>query len=363
MKSILFSLSILLSPLLNSPLYSQKVITHTDFALAGESIGISSSTDFSIDYQTTGEGIIWDFSSLGENNQLFENFYSISSGGMIINFQFGVNAPAEYHASYFQPYDGLPLDQIGGFLPINIESINKLVKVSNDQVNIVGYSLKVEGQQVGFRSDTIETYYELPLQYGDSSTSRGYTKFDFNPFYDAQFIQYRQHTSAVDGYGQLITPYGTYDNVIRVHHTIKEKDSLQISIMGSPQWIPISRTINEYEWWDNDKKRPVLKIETEGMTSNEVPSKITFINNTVAGMNEYQMETAIFPNPTSQLVTIQSNEELKNIKIWSLDGKNVLQKACSGKDVTINVEKVSPGMYTLQLISEKGQSFKSIVIK
>lgn len=363
MKSIVLSFSILITLLSNGSLFGQKVITHDDFALAGDSIGISTSNDFSIDYDTTGEGITWDFSTLTENGQLFEIAYDISSGGIIIQFQFGGSAPPKYHASYYQPDDGLPFDQIGNFLPVNIESINKLVKVDSDQVNIVGYSFKIDGQQVGFRSDTIETYYELPLHYGDSSSSRGYTNFDFNPIYDAQLIQYRQHESVVDGYGQLITPYGTYDDVLRVHHSITEKDSLHIVIAGFDQWIPINRIINEYEWWDNGKKRPVLKIETQGSANNEVPSRITFLNNQVAGLDENQIETAIYPNPTSHQVTIKSDENLKNIKIWSMDGKSVFQTSCSGKELTINVENLAPGMYTLQLNSQTSQSFKALVIK
>lgn len=363
MKTTLLTSIISMILVFNCPLMGQKVITHEDFGLDGDSIGISSSTDFSIDFDTTGAGVNWDFSDLEDNEQLFEIYYDIASGGPIINFQFGGFAPPKYQASFYQPYDGLPLDQIGGFLPVNIESINRMVKVSNDKVNMVGYSFKVDGNQVGFQSDTIETLYELPFQYGDSSSSRGYTNMDFNPFYDAQFIQYRQTESVVDGYGKLITPYDTYDSVVRVHHTINEQDSLHIMVGGFSQWIPYNRTINEYEWWASEKKRPVLKIETDGVGVDETPTRVTYLNNQIASLNENKIETAIYPNPTSDLITIKSNENLKTIKIWSLDGKNVFKTKCSGKDITINVVALHSGMYTLQLISEKGQSFKSIVIK
>ncbi len=363
MKTYIFSIALVISLLMNSSLLGQKIITANDFALAGDSIGISTSNDFSIDYNTTGEGITWDFSTIGENNQLFEIAYDVSTGGFIIELQFGQFAPSRFQADYFQPYDGLPLDQIGGFLPINIESINKLVKVESDHVNIVGYAFKINGQQVGFRSDTIETYYELPLHYGDSSSSRGYTVFDFNPVYDAQLIQYRQHSSVVDGYGQLITPYGSYDNVLRIHHTIEEKDSLQISIGAISQWVPINRTINEYEWWDNDKKRPVLKIETQGVANNEVPNRISFLNNQIAGLATHQMDSRVFPNPSDGILTIQSSENLKELKIWSADGQCVFEATSSGKVTTVDVKHLSSGVYTLQLISQKSHHFKSIIIK
>src|SRR5690554_7956112 len=91
---------------------------------------------------------------------------------------------------------------------------------------------------------------------------------DFNPVFDAQFIQYRQRESNVDGEGQLITPFGTY-YTIRIHHLITELDSVRVNLGWFDQWFPINRTISEYEWWDNNLKRPVLKIETVGAMGSE----------------------------------------------------------------------------------------------
>jgi len=358
MKRTLFIITLLSS----LSLFGQTIITSSDFIAAGDSVGISTTTDMTIDFTSTGANSTWDFSSLSDNNQLFEIAYDIASAGTLIAFQFGGFAPPKYQASFYQPFDGLPFDQLGNALPVNIESINRLTKIENDKVTYLGYSLEINGQQAGFRSDTIETAYVLPLNFGDSYSSRGYTNMDFNPVYDAQFIQYRQRESTVDGEGQLITPYGTYD-VIRIHHNITELDSVRIAIGSFNQWIPINRTVNEYEWWDTGLKRPVLKIETEGAFGNETPTRITYLNDQIAELNENTIKIALFPNPTSDYLTLQSIEKIETINIFSLEGKKVFSKEVASNEIKLDLVHLAPGMYKLQTISKNGRSFNSIVIK
>jgi len=355
MKPLLLIITILW----NFSIIGQTAITKSDFLVVGDSIGVSSSTDFTIDYTTTGANSTWDFSDLTENNQLFEIAHDVSTAGFIIGLQFGVGAPNQYKASFYQSFDGLPLAQLGGLLPVNIESINRMVKTENDKVTYPGYSLKVSGQQVGFRSDTIETAYILPLNYGDTYASRGYTNIGFSPIYNAQIIQYRQRESTVDGEGQLLTPFGTYE-VIRIHHQIEEQDSIRID---TNPWIKINRTFNEYEWWAKELKRPVLKIETEVTFGNEMPTRITYLNGKSADLNKNTFKVALFPNPTSDQLTIAYNENIKAIHIYSLDGKKVFSQATNSKEITIDISYLEPGMYSLHAMSENGQSFNPIVIK
>ncbi|HLW30297.1 MAG TPA: T9SS type A sorting domain-containing protein [Brumimicrobium sp.] len=355
--------TLLFTALLSSiSLFGQTIITSTDFIEAGDSVGVSTTNDFSIDYAATASDTVWDFSNLEDNTQLFEIAYDISTAGTVIGFQFGQYAPPKFQASFYQPFDGLPLDQLGGILPINIESINRLSKVEEDKVSYVGYSMKVNGQGVGFRSDTIEVAYLLPLSYGDIDTSRGYTNMDLNPIFDAQIIQYRQRISKVDGEGQLTTPYGTY-NVLRVHHSIKETDSIRVALGPINQWIPINRTINEYEWWDKGLKRPVLKVETEGVFGNDNPTRITYLNNQIANIKKNTIEVAIYPNPTSGFVTLKSIEQIETINVYSIDGKTIQTKSPNSKEINLDLTHLPSGIYTLHTVTKNGQSFNPIVIK
>lgn len=360
--------------LLTFSVLSQKTITKNDFYSGGDSMAVSSINildGLSVDYSTTGPNQNWDFSALPANNQSYENAYDIASGGIIINLQFGALAPAKYKANYYQRYDGLPIAEMTNYLPISIEAVNRLVKVEDDKVTYLGYSLEVEGQQIGFRSDTIETAYKLPLNYGDSYTSRGYTKMDFNPFYNGAFIQHRLRSSTVDGFGKLITPFGSYTDIIRIHHNIEEKDSILITItvLGQEvqQWIPINRTLNRYEWWDNGGKRPILRIETESVFGVETVRKITFLNEptkpSTSGLSNNNLAVSVFPNPTQDFINIQSSEKIEEISILNTAGKCVYKQKTGDNTAKIEVKNLLPGFYIVQVRNKNGQSTTPIIVK
>src|SRR5690606_32965204 len=115
-------------------------------------------------------------------------------------------------------------------------------------------SASINGTGLPIKSDTIETRYKFLLNFGDVHYSRGYTKLDMNPIYDAVWLQYRQRNTEVDGWGSVTTPYGTFD-VLRVKHTITERDSLRFEIFGNQTWIPIPvPQSNIYEWITNGEK-------------------------------------------------------------------------------------------------------------
>jgi hypothetical protein len=358
MKNYIISAVALLSFGLNG----QITINENDFFQSEDSVGISTSADLTIDFAATGPNSIWDFSNLTESGQLFETARSISSAGIIINIQFGPFAASEYRASYFQQFDGLPIEELTGFLPIQINSVNRMIKTNSSELTIPGYSLEVQGQIIGFKSDTIEKAYEFPLNYGDSYSSNGYTDINFSPIYEARIIMNRQRESDADGYGQLTTPHGTYD-VLRIKHVVSELDSIYIEIGPIAQWFPIDRTTSEYEWWAKNKKRPVLKVETETLFGNEVPTRITYINNQTSSLNTNTFETKIYPNPTNGILNIESKEGIENIKVFSTDGRRVYEKGTAGTTTTLNLSHLSPGMYTIQAFSSNGQSFNPIVIK
>ena len=179
--------------------HSQISLIDTDYFSAEDTARVSSTMDQAIDLVTTGPNSVWDFSALTANSQRLEKAYSMSSAGAIVGFQFGPTAPPQYVSSYYRPFDGIPFEDFGNFLPVNIEDINRIIKKDEDSLRYTGYSFKVDGQQVGFRSDTIETGYIFPVEFGDTYSSRGYTNMDFNPIFNAIFRQYRQRTSEVDG--------------------------------------------------------------------------------------------------------------------------------------------------------------------
>jgi hypothetical protein len=346
--------------------YAQVSIVDTDFFSANDTARVSSTMDQGIDFTTTGTNSVWDFSSLTANSQRLEKAFSITSAGIIINFQFGPNAPSQYASSYYRPFDGIPFEDFSSFLPVNIQDINRIIKKDGDSLRYTGYSFKVDGQQVGFRSDTIETGYKFPLNFGDSYSSRGYTKMDFNPFFDAIFIQYRQRTSEVDGHGTVITANETF-NALRVHHTINEQDSLYVDIQGFATWVPIERTTHQYEWWAKNQMRPVMLIQTEEVNGSENVTGITYVDEYLgldAGLNEQNaFNTSIFPNPSTENINIKTDVLIDNIEIYTLQGQLVFEQEAKSKEQKINTSNFVPGMYKVIVHTAKGTQVSKLIVE
>lgn len=358
MKAIITSLTLILS----IGIHAQITIDESDILESEDSVGVSTSLDLSIDFATTGQNHTWDFSTLTANESYFETAKSMASGGVVINFQFGPFADAEYQSSYFQNFDGLPVEELTNFLPVQINSVNRMIKVESNQLTFPGYALEVSGQVIGFQSDTIEKAYEFPLSFGDSYESVGYTDINFSPVYEARIKMHRKRTSSVDGYGQLITPHESYD-VLRVHHVINELDSIYVEIGPLNQWIPLNRTLHEYEWWAKDKKRPVLKVETETLGTNEVPSRISYINNQTSSTHKEKLSTHIYPNPSKGVFTISAEKRLKKLSVYSLEGRKVFQREDLGHKSSIDLSHLETGSYFIHAYSEKDQSFQTIIIQ
>ncbi len=289
--------------LISSASFSQITVTSSDFAVSGDTVRMSSATDPTIDITTTGANQNWDYSYLSVNSQNVVDYSGMSGASFLVNVTYGAFAPADYHASYFLPSTNLPISQLTSFLPISIENPTSYYRLSGDSLSMVGYTLTIEGNEVPFKADTIEKYYDFPLNFGNSYTGRGVVNVDFNPIYNGGWLQKRTRSSQVDGWGSITTPYGTF-NAIRIKHTIVEEDSVLVDFMGFNSWVGIPMpTSYVYEWWTNGEKDAILRVNTRDVAGSEVVSGIEFRDYyrslaAVASV-ENNPEVVVYPVPAS----------------------------------------------------------------
>lgn len=360
MKLLLFAL--LFFPVIA---ISQITLTSNDFANPDDTVRMSITMDLTIDFSTTGANQTWDYSNLTPNSQELREFYSMTNASAFVNFVFGFFAPTNYQASYFLPNNDLPLDQVSGFLPVPITDVFQFSKKNNDSITSVGFAISVDGNEVPFKSDTIETRYKYPLTFNDSYSSRGYTNMDLNPVADVIWRQYRQRETNVDGWGSITTPFGTF-NAIRLRHTIDEVDSIRMDFFGTgnPMWIPIPVPTNYiYEWWTNGEKEPILRIKTTSVFGAEIVSSIEYRDNYVdltAGVEEKDLTLSIYPNPVSSLLKIDGLNGNSLYQIIGADGKSILLGETTG---LISVETLAEGMYHLLIETKDGSKEFSFIKK
>lgn len=347
----------LLLPFLALSTFSFGQITLTDqhFAGASESYVFSTLTDPAIDYATTGTNHLWDFSTMVPQDQksLITRSTSQLSGTSILLF--GGFAPAPYKATYFNETTDLPLDQASAFLPISIDELNQFTKKSSTSITSIGYELVSGGQGLGFRSDTIEIRYALPMTYGNSYESRGYTNLDLNPLYDAKWRQHRHRVSNVDGWGTVKTPFGQFD-ALRIHHVIDELDSIYLTFQGFGMWIPIPVPLtHEYEWRSTSDKEAVMKIRTNEILGNETVTAIEYRDNfNGLGLIESNVNVSFYPNPVTNELHVSTQEMPSDFFIVDQAGKICNQVSGTSTHQLIDVSQLASGSYTLVVLFSGG---------
>jgi hypothetical protein len=347
-------------------------ITEADFAHGGDTVRMSQAFDSGYDVSITGPNATWDFSSLTATTQSLKNFRPLTGAPGFISFLFGSLAPAKYQANYYIENTTLPIDQVTSFLPVQITDIFGFTRftTANDSVQTLGVAMTVDfgsgPTSIPFRSDTIETRYLLPLAYNDAYSSRGYTNIDFNPVYNARWVQARQRTSLVDGFGTLTTPLGSFD-VIRIKHDITEQDeiTLEVPIFGE-QTIPLDLPIvHEYEWWANGQGEPVLKIVSNEIAGNEVITSIEYRDLYLgldAGIQEETMSFELYPNPSTDVLNIISAEAMDQLNIMDLSGKRVRTEKMLGQGTAfLKIDALESGTYLIEVISDAGVSTRTFI--
>jgi large repetitive protein len=83
------------------------------------------------------------------------------------------------------------------------------------------------------------------------------------------------------------------------------------------------------------------------------------ITPSTGSINENTITYLVYPNPSSTNLTIKSNEVIKNIHVYSLEGKELFSSIQS----TINVESLTSGMYYMSIEFENGSSSRTNFIK
>lgn len=353
---------LLLSGLISSVSFAQSTLTETHFPIANEDFIMSVAIDPTIDYLSTGANYTWDFSGLTSSSQKTLSTNPMSQAGQLSNFFFGPFAPTAYRADYFASTTDIPLAQLTSQLPITIDDVSLFTNNTSSAINSIGYELVFSGQGVPAKSDTIETRYVLPLNFGDSYQSRGYTRLNLNPIYDAEWKQYRTRSSQVDGWGSITTPFGTFD-ALRIHHTITELDSIYITVAGNGFWLPLDvPEAHEYEWRSTADKEAILRIRTNVIFGTEAVTGIEYRDNYLA-LNEFaDIALTLSPNPSTDVLVIATETPLNQWMIVSANGAVVTSGSFNVQETPqVDVRLLAAGSYTLIVRSEVGVHSASFV--
>ncbi|OFX33626.1 MAG: hypothetical protein A2X08_06735 [Bacteroidetes bacterium GWA2_32_17] len=110
------------------------------------------------------------------------------------------------------------------------------------------------------------------------------------------------------------------------------------------------------------------RAETPTLDIDEIRAGITWTDATptTTGINEILNVNSmkVFPNPTSDFVTISAKENITLIQIFDIQGRIVIEYNFNGtSEIKLNVCDLPKGLYNIIAISTKGNTFSTKLIK
>lgn len=345
MKKTVLSFLTILSLGLNA----QITITDDDFPSGGDTAQVSISTDFELDYTSTGPDYLWDYSALTFTSQRIDTFFDIDDASITYQLVFNNGwFDPDYQADYYTPYLNFVIPS-SDLIDLPISNPVNFTKIESDKVEIVGVGMEIGGIEVPVKNEIIDVQYELPMNFEDEWVSNSFFEIDLNPAYDGILRRHQERTTVVDGWGQVITPHGTF-GALRTMSTIDFTDSLRITIGETEMWIEMpTPTQIIYSWWANDQKIPVLEVVMQDFFGTESVTSVEYKDRDWSDLSvsESNLESnyIVYPNPSNALVSAVGPAKVDRIEVYDMSGKLV-----TFGNQTIDVSSLESGVYVLEII-------------
>jgi hypothetical protein len=80
-----------------------------------------------------------------------------------------------------------------------------------------------------------------------------------------------------------------------------------------------------------------------------------------SGIDEFSYNLTVFPNPSSDYVTVKSDIKMNSISIITLNGNEIIKKSNNSYDYLINASTLPSGMYLIKIKTEKGEIYKTMI--
>ncbi|HKK12646.1 MAG TPA: T9SS type A sorting domain-containing protein [Flavobacteriaceae bacterium] len=303
----------------------------------GDSFGYYYISDYAFDVSQTGANQTWDFSSV--------------SGTLVtINF---IDPSASMDAASFPQATLVSTQTIGG---INVE--NYYSSSSSD--------FSFEGNYAPSYWRTIysdkQEYLKFPITYNDvfNETYSGTYNFILT---GTTYDRVGTIEISADGYGDLVLPYTTVHNVLKVKITSDYTDT-------DTNTSAMTTSTEVTNVWYDTSNRLYLASTTEDYSGGTLQSSTAMYiseSDLALGVDDSPLkdrQITIYPNPADNYFNIKNplNESL-NANIYDISGRNVKTMTVSHGNTQINTSNLHSGMYFIKYVLGSQYYTKKLVVK
>ncbi len=199
------------------------------------------------------------------------------------------------------------------------------------------------GSLMTLDSDPDELIMPVPFSYSNSVKDTSYTKLEVG--FGNYVSTYQIKTIEADAYGQLTTPSGTFNNVLRLKVSFEGKDS---SVAGFPvNTITVSDSAwTDYIWVQNSNNLFLMSLSLD---QNGNVTGGAYYDGSLITSNEKEMKELIkltvFPNPANNMVNWTLNTNQGTIKVFDIKGKEVERVLVKDRKSKMNTSSLGSGLY------------------
>lgn len=320
---------------------AQISIIGEDMPVTGDTLRISLTANLAgHDPSQTGAGYFWNYSDLQHDTQRVERFLNTNATPFIYQFIFNQNV-----ANLAYPIDAI------GFIPgIEITDAYIFYKKNAGSYLRAGYAATVMGLPLPMKFDYPELLYTFPLTM-NSPRDSSLSNFSLGlPSFGYLSIE-RKRINEVDGWGNLTTPFGTFE-VLRIRSSVYERDSIYIDSIQTG--LPIIRNYTEYQWLAKEQGIPVLTITVEGPLVTATYRDFARINNSLSITTE---DKTICRGETTTLSVQVSGGEPPYNYLWSTGDQSVTISVSPDETTTYSVvvtdaqNRVAMGSSTVNVLA------------
>ena len=332
--------------------YAQISITSGNMPSANDSIRMSSALNVaSFNFTKTDTNYFWDYSGLIPKSQRTEKYLSIYS------------TPLLYQMMFMGKSNLAGKREDMSLMGINITNGFNFFDNTQADFRQVGYGASVNGSPVpvSFKDDDI--IYRFPVNFGNTDSCD--SEWEVNIPNLAYVNEKKHRVNYVDGWGTVSTPYGTFQ-CLRIRSEVYQEDTIYYSSTSTGMRIP--QTYTEYIWLSNNLDFPVLFVTKPAIglpTVEYADSARQFVGMDVHAQNSLEMQ--FYPNPAREKlnVTIKNPKHSETeLEIVNTAGKVVYKDNVKGDyQESIDITKLSAGLYYIRLISSKTIKIKKIIIE
>ncbi|MFN8274746.1 MAG: PKD domain-containing protein [Flavobacteriaceae bacterium] len=262
--------------------YGQITYTSNNFAGIGANTLLSSTAlnTAGYDFTQTGTNYAWNYPLLDVTSQDTQTWTDPNNSGYKTSWCF-TNGYIFNCNSNFNNQFNLALPQrdgavLGGYGLTNI--------VSHYQKNTTALTNKMFGAQLTVGANTVpvtvsytvpDQEYKFPIQYNDNYTNPSSFSIDLNALGIPVIYQSdNQRTNVVEGWGSLVTPYGTFNSTLKMKTTIVS--NITITTDAGP--TNTTQTTISYKWFDPQYYVPVLEVTGNEINGVWAPTQITYVD-------------------------------------------------------------------------------------